>query len=207
MPSLTPRPTLPLLGLALALGASAASAQTCTRHMDYAMTVDYDTPSSITATEADLATGHARFRAWRVVDDAMKADLDASVAAGCAQRVVGFEGLARLATAGYCNAEFSGGNSLDGYRPSTGHQWNIAYWSEYEALSKFGGELVRQYKHRTAAPARLAGRARVGDEVSVVSAINLSVFCFGDPDSIADQGDAHYGWGGAPSPVVRIWLP
>lgn len=193
--------------LAVVLGALSAQAQTCPRKVDYPMTVEVNTPASIWATEVGFASGQARFYAWRLVDEPMKADLDASLAAGCIQEMRGFTGYARLSSAGYCTASYSAGSNLDALRPSTGQQRNIRYWSEYESLTKFGGELMRTYKHRNSAPAQLVGRARVGDEVFVAASVNLETVCFGDPDSIADRGEASYDWGAAPAPVVRIWLP
>jgi hypothetical protein len=202
-----PRTLLAPVILWATLGLNPASAQTCTQWVDYPMTIDYHTPMSLAITEVNVASGHARFRAWRAVDAAMMSDLSASLATGCPQEVRGFTSQTRLFTAGYCGVDYSGTSYLYGYRPTTGRQWTISWWNEEDALSRFGGEVTHTYTHENLAPVNIARKARIGDEVSVVASVNLKAICYGNPDSIADVGQVSYDWVADPVPVVRIWLP
>lgn len=191
-----------------ALGLMALPAAACTQRVEYPMTLEEATGVSFHVTEYEGAWGYVRYMATRVVDEAMQADLDASVAAGCRQTVRGPDAYGTVTAEGYAATSYSIQTTLAAWRPSSDKYWQVADWRDDLSVSRFGGTLSQTHRHKGANTDRLAGRARVGDVLQFWSGGKAEGMTYGNPDNIADVSALSYGWGDAPAvPVITIWRP
>lgn len=205
---LQPFPALRGLLAAGALGLMALPAAACNQRVEYPMTLEEATGVSFHVTEYQSAWGYVRYMATRVVDEAMQADLDASVAAGCRQTVRGPDAYGTVTAEGYAATSYSIQTTLAAWRPSSDKYWQVADWRDDLSVSRFGGTLSQTHRHKGANTDRLAGRARAGDVLQFWSGGKAEGMTYGDPDQIADVSALSYGWGDAPAvPVITIWRP
>ena len=192
---------------ALALVVSLPAAA-CTQRVEYPLSVEEATAISIYGTETSCGWGYVRYLATRVVDEAMKADLDASAAAGCRQTVRGPDAYGSVTAEGYATAEYNIYSDLSVRRPRNEKIWTVFYWADELKVGRFGGTLSQTHRHKDVNTSRLAGRAQVGDVLQYWSGGKAEAFCYGEPDAIADVGAVSYHWGDAPAvPVITIWRP
>ena len=191
-----------------ALGLMALPAVACTQRIDYPLTLEEATSVTVHAVEYQTGWAYVRYMATRVVDDAMQADLDASVAAGCRQTVRGPDAYGSVTAVGYAEAGYSIHTTLSARRPDGGKYWLVGDWQDELAVGRFGGTLSQTHRHKGVSPGRLAGRARVGDVLEFWSGGKAEGIAFGDPDGLSDVAAVSYGWGDAPAvPVITIWRP
>lgn len=192
----------------LALLATALPAAACTQRVDYPLAQEEATGVSIRVTEFQSGWGDVRYLATRVVDEAMKADLDASAAAGCRQTVRGPDAFGAVTGLGYATASYNISTQLLARRPSSEKFWLVGDWTDQLSVGRFGGSLSQTHRHKGVGPGRLAGRAQVGDLLEFWSGGRAEAMTFGDPDQISDVAEVSYHWGDAPVvPVITIWRP
>ena len=195
------------LGLLSSMSCTAVLAATCTRAVDYPLTMEYLEPQAVQIAEVGRAFAHARYQASVAVDVNMDRDLAASVAGNCYQELIGHTGYGTVSTAGYCTAFYSISSELTVHRPSTGKTWYLYNAEDHVELGKFGGVLQQAHQHPVQVSGKNAKRAKQGDVVTLNARGQVEAMCFGDPDMIADLGSSTYHWGEAPAPKVRIWMP
>lgn len=197
-----PATLLAVCGTAMAVPGALA----CTQRHDYPMNLIEATRVDASAVGFGTPWGYVRYEATLVVDAAMKADLEASAAAGCQQTLSGHVAYGSLSTVQYATAGFDIHTTLTGSRPGKTNVWWLAEWHDSAALGKFGGTFAQSYAHDAVAPVKAPKRARVGDVVQLWSGGLVQVNAFGDNSQTI--GEAHYHWGDLPPiPVISIWLP
>lgn len=191
-----------------ALSLVALPAAACTQRIDYPLTLEEATGVTAQLTDYQSGWAYVRYMATRVVDEAMQADLDASVAAGCRQTVRGPDAYGSVTAVGYAEANYSIHTTLSAWRPSSGKYWLAGEWQDELGVGRFGGTLSQTHRHKGVSPGRLAGRARAGDVLEFWSGGKAEAMVYGDAGGIVDLAAVSYGWGDAPAvPVISIWRP